>query len=158
MNVFKNVKTKLKWMFARTPSPSERKLNDVVIYHIQDHAYLAVYWKDIPIGKGPCVSLYVHDKEIFKFDCFGEDRGHYHTNIGQLPLVPRGEDRLYFSERSIEEQLKHAIFEIRRNTNYYLHRNFDPRITFFKLDTQRLEAACQEAETKMLEYAKTFTQ
>ena len=136
----------------RCPTPEERNLNDVVIYPVQDHAYLAVYWKDLPIGKGPCVSLYVQDKEILKFDCFGEDRGHYHTNINQPSLVPKGEERLYFSERTIEDQVTRSIFEIERNAVYHLQRNHDPRVTFFKLDPFRLEAACREAKAKMLEY------
>ena len=142
-------------MLTRTPSPAERALNDVVLYPVQDHAYLAVYWKDLPIGKGPCISLYVYDKEILKFDCFGEDRGHYHTNVNQPSLAPRGEERLYFSERTIEDQVARSIFEIRRNAAYHLQRNFDPHVTFFKLDRPRLEAALGQAAAKMLEYAGT---
>ena len=141
-------------MFTRCPSPDERNLNDVVIYPIQDHAYLAVYWKDLAIGKGPCASLYVYDKEILKFDCFGENRGHYHTHMNQPSLVPKGEERLYFLERTIEDQVTRSIFEIQTNATYHLQRNFDPRITFFKLDRTRLEIACREAKAKMLEYAK----
>ncbi len=154
LNPLKQLKTKLKWMMAGTLSPGERKLNDVVIYPVQEHAYLAVYWKDLPIGKGPAVSLYVYDKEILKFDCFGEGRGHYHINMAQPSLVPRGEERLYLIERSIEAQIQRSIFEIQKNASYYLHRNFDPRITFFKLDPVRLEPACREAKAKMIEYFK----
>ena len=152
MTLLENIKTKLKWIFTHCPSPHERKLNDVVIYPVQDHAYLAVYWKDLPIGKGPCVSLYVYNKEILKFDCFGQARGHYHTNMNQPSLVPKGEERLYFSERAIEDQVGRSIFEIQRNATYHLQRNHDPRVTFFKLDQSRLEAACREAKVKMLEY------
>ena len=151
--LLKEIKTRLKSIFTRCPSPYERKLSDVVIYPVQDHAYLAVYWKDLPIGKGPCVSLYVHDKEILKFDCFGEDRGHYHANMDQTSLIPKGEERLYFKERSIEDQVERSIFEIQRNAAYHLQRNFDPRITRFKLDRARLETASREAKQKMLEYA-----
>jgi len=153
LNLLKKIKIILKSIFTRCPSPYERKLNDVVIYPIQDHAYLAVYRKDLPIGKGPGVSLYVHDKEILKFDCFGEGRGHYHTHMNQPSLVPEGEERLYFSERTVEDQAERSIFEIQRNATYHLQRNHDPRITFFKLDQPRLEVACREAKAKMLEYA-----
>ena len=154
--MLKEIKTKLKSIFMRCPSPYERKLNDVVIYPVQDHAYVAVYWKDLPIGKGPCASLYVYDKEILKFDCFGEGRGHYHTHMNQSSLVRNGEERLYFYERTIEDQVERSIFEIQKNAAYHLQRNYDPRITFFKLDPSRLEAVCREAKAKMLEYAAQF--
>ena len=154
--MLKEIKTKLKSIFTRCPSPYERKLNDVVIYPVQDHAYVAVYWKDLPIGKGPCASLYVYDKEILKFDCFGEGRGHYHTHMNQPSLVRNGEERLYFYEKTIENQVERSIFEIQKNAAYHLQRNHDPRITFFKLDLPHLEAVCREAKVKMLEYAAQF--
>lgn len=153
MKLLKEIKTKLKSIFTRCPSPYERALNDVVIYPVQEHAYLAVYWKDLSIGKGPCASLYVYDKEILKFDCFGENQGHYHTNMNQPSLAPQGEERLYFFERTIEDQVARSIFEIQTNAAYHFQRNFDPRITFFKLDRPRLDIACREAKAKMLEYA-----
>ena len=154
MILLKTIKTKLKWALTRCPSPHERKLNDVVIYPIQDHAYLAVYWKDLPIGKGPCVSLYVHDKEILKFDCFGEDRGHYHTNLIQpIPIVNDPEGRIYFMERTVKEQIERSIFEIEKNISYYLKNNPYSRIKFFEIDRSRLETGCRQAKAKMLEYA-----
>ncbi len=140
-------------MIVRSPSPSERKLNDVVIYPVQDHAYIAVYWKDLPIGKGPAISLYVYNKEVFRFDCFGEGRGHYHTNLTQPSLAPSEDGRFYMSERTIKDQIERSIFELQTNTLNHLRKNFDPRVTFFKLDPVRMKNACREAKAKMLEYA-----
>ncbi|OGW84547.1 MAG: hypothetical protein A3C35_04205 [Omnitrophica bacterium RIFCSPHIGHO2_02_FULL_46_11] len=156
MNLLREIKTKLKWAFTHCPSLSERKLHEVVTYPVQDHAYIAAYWKDQSNGKGPAVSLYVCNKEVMKFDCFGEGKGHYHININQPPLVPRGEERIQLMERTREEQVKRAIFEIQKNASYFLQRNFDPRVTFFKLDKSKLETACGQAQAKLLEYAAKF--
>ena len=50
--------------------------NNVKMVKIDDAAVFHVFWKDLPIGKGATLSLVVHDYEILRFDCLGEDAGH----------------------------------------------------------------------------------
>jgi len=51
---------------------------DVEWIGVQPDVDLEVYWKILPIGKGPAISLYAFGFEILKFDCFGARGGHFH--------------------------------------------------------------------------------
>ena len=57
---------------------SSQRKKDLVTYPIQDQVRLEVYWRDDEGGHGPASSLYVLGEEVFRFDCFGGDQGHYH--------------------------------------------------------------------------------
>ena len=46
---------------------------DVLKIDIQENAYFLVYHKNIDIGFGPTVGLYLYNIEYLKFDCFGQD-------------------------------------------------------------------------------------
>lgn len=134
---------------------SERRINDPVVYPIQDGAYVAVYWKALPIGRGPCASLYVLDREILRFDCFGEGKGHFHANIAQRNLLfGRSRNRRYFVERTIEEQIERAAIEIKTRAAEHLRASRDPRIAGFVLGRKGLERACDAMQQQMLEYLR----
>ena len=124
-----------------------------MIVPIQDHAYLAVYWKAVDLGRGPGASLYVHENEVLRFDCFGEGTGHYHMNVNQTAhFRGRGVDRMVFRERTVQEQIERSYFELTVNSRYFLKRNRSRRIRRFELDSEKLRAAAEQMKAKMTEY------
>ena len=50
--------------------------HEVEWIRVQPDVDLKVYWKILPIGKGPAVSLYAFGFQILRFDCFGATDGH----------------------------------------------------------------------------------
>src|SRR5262245_14455686 len=62
-------------------APGETR-SDVEWIQVQPDVTLKVYWKILPIGKGPAVSLYVFEFQILRFDCFGARDGHFHLLLG----------------------------------------------------------------------------
>ena len=51
---------------------------DIYKVDIQDNLYFLVFHKTFNGDYGSAVSLYVNDYEFLKFDCLGENKGHYH--------------------------------------------------------------------------------
>jgi hypothetical protein len=107
-----------------------------------DDARLEVFWKDLEIGRGPAVSVFVCDEEILRIDCFGPGSGHMHAAFF---LPAEGEDRLFLPEPTIREQIRRAEFEIARNLEYYRCRVSNPAIRDLTLDADRIADAAAEA-------------
>ena len=74
----------------RTIGLRERPIHDIVVYDIQPFAYVAVYWKSLSNGRGPGASLYVHDEEVLRLDCFGEGAGHLSCQLERHRLAWHG--------------------------------------------------------------------
>ncbi len=141
----------------RKSSLHERPIHDVIVYDIQPSAYVAVYWKSLPNGRGPGASLYVYDEEVLRLDCFGEGAGHYHANLNTRGWQGTGdENRLFFREQTVPEQIERAAFELIRNAGYYLKRNHDLRVRHVTLNPQRLAEVADQMKAKMREYAQTL--
>ncbi len=128
--------------------PFNRPIEDVELIPIQPDSYLAVYSKRYGTNVGPGVSLYVFENEIIRFDCFGGDRGHYHS-LPCLSALP-GNERIDFSSDSIEAQIDQVRAEITGNYIAHLARHFRRRIREFKFDQARLEMAVTAACGRML--------
>ena len=137
--------------------------HDVAHYPIQRGADLYVYWKSLDEGKGPSASFFVLGEEVLRFDCFGENRGHYHMNLenrghrrrnwaSTTGLNSRKIICLYFPEKTVSEQIERSAFELTTNVRYYLWRNRDKKIKTFSLDENRLREAVAVMKSKMLEY------
>jgi len=131
--------------------PELRK--DVTNLKIQDDVYFQVYWKELAIGKGPAVILYIYNKEILKFDCFGKEKGHYHVDF--YKLNGSKEDRIFFIENRASEQIERTVFELNTNLNYYLQRNKDHRIRDVHIEQNNLEKALVLVKSKMIEFLRT---
>jgi hypothetical protein len=127
--------------------------HDVEWIHVQPDVDLEVYWKVLPIGKGPAVSLYALGFQILKFDCFGARDGHFHLFLGWPS--PTTEDRIWLSEPSALAQVDRAIFELKRNAPYYLQRHNDERVRFLHLEPASWSAACTQARDKMLHFLRS---
>jgi len=148
-----NFKDLLKKAVQRFKPASKNIRKDVIRYPISKESYLEVFWKALEIGRGPAVSLVVHGREVMKFDCFGGERGHFHIYYGPLAyLKDPSRQRLYFYEKSIDEQIERSIFELRTNIFYYLERHPDAKIRGFKPDTEKLNEATLLAKDKMFQY------
>jgi hypothetical protein len=127
--------------------------HDVEWIHVQPHVDLEVYWKVLPIGKGPAVSLYAFGFQILKFDCFGATDGHFHLFLGWPS--PTTEDRIWLPEPSATAQVERTIFELIRNAPYYLQRHADGRVRTLELEPEPWFTSCTQARDKMLHFLRT---
>lgn len=124
--------------------------NDLKTLHVQDGMKLEVFWKDLPHGRGPALSVFILDQEILKFDCFGPEDGHYHTPCFD---PSKTESRLFMPESTIEAQIQRTRFEIMRNLAYYQSRATDKRVRRFVPDLSALEYSLDRACGLMRRYA-----
>jgi hypothetical protein len=127
--------------------------HDVEWIRVQPDVDFEVYWKVLPIGKGPALSLYAFGFQILKFDCFGATDGHFHLFLGWPS--PATEDRIWLPEPSGTAQVERAIFELRRNVPYYLQRHSDERVRQLHLESATWSTACTQARDKMLHLLST---
>src|SRR6266487_87464 len=126
---------------------------DVKWIHVQPDVDLEVYWKVLPIGKGPAISLYAFGFQILKFDCFGATDGHFHLFLGWPS--PTNEDRIWLPEPSGTAQVERAIFELKRNAPYYLQRHNVERVRGLHLEPASWSAACTKAGDKMRHFLRS---
>ena len=126
---------------------------DVEWIGVQPDVDLEVYWKVLPIGKGPAISLYAFGFQILKFDCFGATDGHFHLFLGWPS--PTSEDRIWLPEPNATAQVERAIFELRRNAPYYLQRHADERVRRLRLESEAWSTACTRARDKMLHFLRS---
>lgn len=136
---------KVRHLFV-APRPSIRK--SITRLDLQPNAYFHVYWKRTDsIGEGPCVSFYVFENEVLRFDCFGKGKGHFHVNLGEsLNVTTAPQHRLFFFEESVDDQIDRVGFELRVNCRYYLQRNEDTRTARFNVDPNRMLKITKEID------------
>lgn len=116
---------------------------DTRFFDLGDGAQLAVYWKDLPLGIGPALSVHIGASEPLKFDCFGPRDGHFHTEIPRQS--PGGGGRLWLPEPSRGEQVDRALFEISENLEYYLRRSHRAEAQSVVIDPDLLREATHAA-------------
>ncbi len=133
-------------------APGEMR-RDVEWIRVQPDVNLKVYWKVLPIGKGPAVSLYAFEFQILRFDCFGANDGHFHLLLGWPS--PASEDRIWLPEPNATAQVERTMFELTKNVTYYLERHNDERVRRLQLEPQAWSAACTHAREKMLYFLCT---
>lgn len=130
-------------------APGETR-SDVEWIRVQPDVSLKVYWKVLPIGKGPAVSLYVFEFQILRFDCFGVTDGHCHLLLGWPS--PASEDRIWLPEPNATAQVERTMFELTKNVTYYLQRHNDERVRRLQLESEAWSMACTRARDKMLHF------
>ena len=128
-------------------APGETRC-DVEWIRVQPEVSLKVYWKILPIGKGPAISLYVFEFQILRFDCFGAADGHFHLLLGWPS--PTSEDRLWLPEPNATAQVERTMFELKKNVDYYLQRHNDERVRRLRLEPETWSTACTRARERML--------
>lgn len=118
---------------------------------VQEGAQLHVGWTDVPgLGGGPVATLFVHDEEVLRLDCFGGDAGHMHINPEQNKLLSTFRSaRVYFQPGSIEEQVERAAFELVTNTGVALASNNLSRVRNFSFESRNLSTAARQMADHM---------
>jgi len=129
----------------------------LVRHELQEGCFLESYLNDQTDAEGnsyfgPVACLVVHGSDIVRFDCVENARGHYHV-ASRYPFGPRkalvGE--IYLPEKTLEEQVDRAIFELRRNSGHFLRMHPRRKVRNTRLDKERLAAVCAQVRSKMLE-------
>lgn len=105
---------------------------------IQDNAYLFVFHKDLEIGSGPAISLYVNGVELLKYDCYGLGKGHCH-------LRPHFEQRIPLKAYTIREQIDESIEAILMQSPGCLLQQAEPEMAALILNEQALSGALDRA-------------
>lgn len=122
---------------------------DVLKIDIQENAYFLVYHKNIDIGFGPTVGLYLYNIEYLKFDCFGQDHGHYHV------FNKKTDVRIYFTEKTVLEQINKVKGGLMNTIQSYLQASKNKAIREFHFDMDIFRSKVLIAIEKMLEYEQT---
>ena len=133
-------------------APGETR-SDVEWIRVQPDVALKVYWKVLPIGKGPAVSLYAFEFQVLRFDCFGARDGLCHLLLGWPS--PANEDRIWLPEPNATAQVERTMFELTKNVTYYLQRHNDERVRRLLLESEAWDDACTRAREKMLYFLRT---
>lgn len=133
------------------PDPNARESEERI--DVQPGVYFVVFWKDIAFGKGPAVSLFVHDFEVLRFDCYGPGKGHYHA--ATFADSKAKQDRLLLFEDTAPEQIERAIFELTRNLDYYLERNPKRSVRTIVIDRDKLATACEMVRGRLHHFLET---
>jgi hypothetical protein len=123
---------------------------DIYKIDIQKNLYFLVYHKTLTIGFGPSVSIYINNYEFLKFDCFGENKGHYHIYDNNT------NEEIYFTEKTCEEQINKTS-ELIKNINVFLNKSSRIDIQNFKIiDMNNFINKIDYIKNKMLEYEFKF--
>lgn len=122
---------------------------DIYRIDIQDNLYFLVFHKTLDKGQGAAVSLYINDYEFLKFDCFGENKGHYH-------IYGKVHEEILFTEKTCEEQIAKSCYFIKHFTTF-LNKSNRKDIQKFKLaNIDHLANKINDIKNKMLEYERNF--
>ncbi|MDP3495764.1 MAG: hypothetical protein Q8R82_21865 [Hyphomonadaceae bacterium] len=125
----------------------------VIPYRSSPDTSIEVFWKDfrkpkpgrdavLENGVGPVISFILNGRELARFDCLGEN-GHFHLALMRPDAGV--ENRLWLHERTTLAQVERAIFELRRNVNYYRQRNPVAEVRSGTLDPAEHDICCSQA-------------
>lgn len=127
---------------------STARQKDLTIFAVPDNIELKVYWADRVNGTGPVMDVMAVGVKILRFDCFGKDAGHYHTELGNAFACKH--HRIYFREESVEEQIDRSLFEVRTNLSYFLERHHNRRVRRLIIDSIKLDNTLSLVREKMM--------
>jgi hypothetical protein len=153
INILKYKTKKFLRRFSDSPEGKSQDVvrRDVIFFPIGVNAELEVYWKKEKLGCGPAIILHVLGFYVLRFDCFGYPGGHAHIYL--ITANQKCESRIFLPEKTIEEQIDRALFEMSKNLDYWMQRHYDPTVRKIRLpNKKRLNAALEEARESMLEY------
>ena len=143
------------WWFTGEVEAAQKRAK-LVRYELQDGCFLETYLNDQISADGvryfgPAASLVVHGSDILRFDCVGHPLGHYHVAAPYPHGIRKGlVGEIWFPERTIQEQVERAIFELQRNSAHYLRTHPRRKVRNTRLNQERLAAVCAEMKSKML--------
>ena len=123
---------------------------DLYCIQTQDNLSLLVFHKEFNGGFGPALSLTIYGHEFLKFDCFGEEKGHYHVYDDVT------NDTIYFTEKTVMEQTVRSFYELLNNVNVYLKKSNRLNIQNFVIDMNTFTQPFEELKRKMIQYEETY--
>jgi hypothetical protein len=144
------------WRFTGETELMQQRPN-LVRYELQPGCFLETYLIDqtSPDGTryfGPAAGLVVHGSEIIRFDCVGHPLGHYHAARAYPYGIRKGlAGELWLPEKTMEDQVERAMFEVQRNWSYYLTSHPRRKVRNTRFDQDRLAALCAKMKSKMLD-------
>lgn len=141
------------WDFDETYSLRFPDRRDLASYKVQDGVRLDVFWKVLSIGRGPAFSLFIHDEEVMRFDCFGPGEGHFHLALS-APGEP-AESRLWFHEQNVRDQIDRSLFELSSNLDYFLERHPSSRVRGERIDPVQMKSVCDRARSNAIRFLET---
>jgi hypothetical protein len=147
------------WWFTGEAEEMQKRPR-LVRYDLQEGCFLETYVNDHVCVDGvsyfgPVACLVVHGSDIMRFDCVGPPFGHFHAAAAYPHGILRGlAGEIWLPEKTIEEQIERAIFELQRNSNHYVGTHPRRKVRATRLDEERLAAVCAEMRSKMLEDLK----
>jgi hypothetical protein len=120
---------------------------------------VVTFWLDERIGgggTGVCIALFCHGYEILRFDCFGDDLGHFHIT----PLTPWSiwggdERRLRFRERSVHDQIERCLFELTANLDFYLQLNPRRCVRQSRIDHEDRVRVCNAVRRRLHDHLES---
>lgn len=131
------------------PRPDRR---DVDRIEVTDEVVIDVFWKILPIGRGPALSLYVLGHEVLKFDCFGAGEGHFHA---EFVLPDRAvENRIFLGEPTVAAQIDRTLYELEHNVGYYLQRHPNADVRACRFPEAAVAKLVPGLRERMLEYQR----
>lgn len=112
---------------------------------------IAVFWSVVPgVGSGPSASVYVHESEVMRLDCFGGNEGHMHLNPAQVQaLRPARDPRVYFEPGDRTTHVQRAQFELSTNLPAALAANRLRRVNRAEIPTEAVTAAASTMASSM---------
>jgi hypothetical protein len=127
---------------------------EIVCYRIQPGLYLDVFWKILPIGKGPALSIFLHEQELLRFDCYGGGKGHYHLQFCEGGIGRR--HRL--SGKTVAEQIDTIFLNLSDYLSLQIHQHTNPKLRHFSVNTEQLGIVCVQARHQMHDYVNQVPQ
>ena len=122
--------------------------NHVTRYEVQPDVLIDIYWKALPKWRGPGLSLFIYGNEVLRFDCFGNGKGHYHVDFNTS--WPTKNNKLFFTESTVESQIDRTLYELKTNLYYYLQRNPKRKIRNIKINSDKLDNVCEKIRESMI--------
>jgi len=113
-------------------------------FPVQEGIVVEAYWRDDRAGRGPAASVYAHDQEVLRLDCFGGDQAHFHVNLTQAAV------RWYYPPCTVAENIERAAFDLATNLRFCLRHNRDPEIRALRPDAARMAAVSAEVRAHLL--------
>ena len=137
----------------RTSQTSVARVGDVVTIPVQDDVVIEAYWVVLEKEWGPRASLYVHEHEVLRLDCFGAESGHMHVNFQGLA---RYRGRMYFPQGTVREHIDRGLFELERNLGWALAMNCRPKIHNTVIDPHKLRLGVDRLRMQMFGLLDTY--
>jgi glycosyltransferase involved in cell wall biosynthesis len=128
---------------------------DPRLFTVHNKLELSVYWLRLNGDEGPAASLYLHNDEIMRFDCFLRD-AHMHINMNQSRLAEANSTRWVFPAGTVGQHVDRAVFELTNNLPYVLRTNLDSRIRKFRVPPNKLQQAGRWMENQMLDLCNQY--